>query len=166
MRMSAHGKLSNVSILITGLVILGVLWFFGSFLGTDVTFRSSDAQWVDRTIESKGRGFFGVVYQFEAYRIKCGVPSVQLQRVTEKPSWYLREHWFNDYSDPKWQVSLWKPVGGAETEVYKPDESFSCLKRGLTAIERERVRSRTVEFIARTSHNKSLNADASDAGAG
>ncbi len=61
--------------------------------GTDVAFQSSDGNWADREVLSKGRKFEQIVVLFELYKLKCNAPNAQLQRVTRKPL----SKWFNSY---------------------------------------------------------------------
>ena len=90
-------------VLVLGLPAIGIYWFLGGFSGTSVHFQSSDGHWQDSEVLFKGRQFRHVLPLFENYRSVCA-PRATLQRTTGIPPWYKIEHWFNDYSDPKWAI--------------------------------------------------------------
>jgi hypothetical protein len=134
---------------IVGVLLLGsiVLWSLGLLGPTWVTFQSSDGEWADSEILMKGRDFETLVTRFELYRAKCN-PAAALQRTTERPSWWMPEHWFNDYSEPKWLLPY--SSRGAKTALvyYPPASAQHCANRPATLEEVDEARARARELIA------------------
>ena len=52
----------------------------------------------------KSETFKQIVELFELYKIQCNKPRAQLQRVSERPSFITFGWWFDDFTEPKWQV--------------------------------------------------------------
>jgi len=103
-------------------------WFVGAFSGTNVSFQSSDGEWADTEILFKGRDFGSIRRSFETYRVNCSPNSV-LQRTTLKPEWHTLDHWFNDYSSPKWRVPYFPALPNAVGGYYPPIHVKHCANR-------------------------------------
>jgi hypothetical protein len=104
------------------------LWSIG-FLGpTWVKFQSSDGEWADSEILTKGRRFEDIATLFELYRSKCN-SAASLQRTTRRPSWFTFEHWFNDYSEPKWLVPYAEGLPKTASGHYPEASANHCANR-------------------------------------
>lgn len=121
--------MSRRSVLKLGAVALLLAVCFILFGDPDVDFRSSDSQWADSEIQSKGRTFEIVVANFEAYRLMCEAPTAKLVRTTET-------FWINIFAlpsyltDKKWQVPY--AAEDPEIETYYPPASDAghCYNAG------------------------------------
>lgn len=123
-------------------------WFIGSFNGSDVAFQSSDGQWADSEVQFKGRDFSAVAYRFEAHRIRCSAPEAMLQRITPRPSWYQWDNWFNNYSEPKWQVPYHEPYPHTASGHYRPADKAHCAYKALTPDESDLARQRATARVS------------------
>ena len=156
--------LKGLMILLFAIVVLaGLVWSSWFIKGTDVAFQSSDGKWSDREVQFKGRDFKTVVTYFEGYRIKCKAPYVTMQRTTLRPE---KAHWFDNYSDAKWAVPYQEPYSHLVSGVYPPNEPNHCSKKALSPEQRKEARRLAMDFIDKITHNKSLNTDTGDPGAG
>ena len=130
-------------LLVTG----AALWSFGLLGPTSVSFQSSDGEWADGEVLMKGRDFEAVVVRFQLYRSKCNA-SALLQRTTRKPHWFTVEHWFNDYSEPKWLVPYADALPKATPGYYPPVSATHCANQGATWEEFSQAEDRARDLIA------------------
>lgn len=95
----------------------------------DAIFESSDGVWTDSTVDIKGRRFYAVVWEFEAYKLKHHKPTVTLGRITPEPK--------EKKTDLKWKVPLGVSSGRARrfTDGYLPGEIEEIKKRADAAYE-------------------------------
>lgn len=89
------------------LCMLAVLAARAPWNGTAILFQSSDGNWA--ATEGAGKrdlGFQGIQREFGDYKRKCGALALgaRLQRATPRPPWWNPTSWFDDYSEPQWQV--------------------------------------------------------------
>jgi hypothetical protein len=91
------------------ILILTILYLIGWFIYKPaVSFESSDGKWGDRELPLKGRSFYGIVYYFEKYKLRCNAPEVTMVRTTPKnlinifgwPSYLFDEKWKLEYREP------------------------------------------------------------------
>lgn len=114
-----------------------------------MAYQSSDGNWADNEIQLKGRNFHTMVFGFEAYKLACGAPDAKLQRTTRRPSFINPKYWFNDYSDPKWQVLLSDPHPNLEGKSYYPPVNMDhCANKGLKEEDFDLIQKRTEGYIS------------------
>jgi hypothetical protein len=113
------------------------------FSGTRVTFQSSDGLWGQKENSFRGRKFLNTVILFEEYKIKCNVPAVTLQRVTERPESFSVEGLYDDYSDAKWKVPLADNAQPNKVGSFEPE----CAKRGIFDSELKLATARAYMYI-------------------
>jgi hypothetical protein len=118
-----------VHTLIVLLLFGAALWSVGFIGPTSVAFQSSDGEWEDSEVLFKGRKFEDVSPLFAEYRFRCN-PAVTLQRTTPRPPWYTLEHWFNDYSEPKWLVPYAEKLPTPATVHYPETPLDHCCADG------------------------------------
>jgi hypothetical protein len=95
-------------------VILVLLpYLLSSARGSDVSVVSSDGRFADVEVLSKGRTYRIIRANFERYKLECKVANVVLQRTTVRPSRISLKHYFNDYTEEKWQLPQVEPHGAA-----------------------------------------------------
>jgi len=122
--------ISLIAIACMSVLAVGYLaWLVGAFSGTNIAFQSSDGEWADSEVVFKGRDYEYIRESFEIYRANCSPTSV-LQRTTLKPKWYALDHWFNDYSSPKWQVPYAPALPNAVDGYYPPVHIRHCANKG------------------------------------
>ena len=114
--------------LVMAIPFVYLAWMVGTFKGTNVSFQSSDGEWADSEVLFKGREFQGIREGFETYRANCA-RDARLQRTTPKPKWNAFDHWFNDYSAPKWQVPYAPALPNAVRGYYPPVDIKHCANR-------------------------------------
>jgi hypothetical protein len=139
---------------ILGLVIFSLLtlWGLGIYVfesqGTDTAFQASDGNWADNEVLFKGRSFESIVFSYELYKIVCGIPEVQLQRITEKPSIFTTSWWFDDFDSPKWRVPIAKRHPNLEGEsYYRPKDKEHCSNQPVSKEHLEQAEEQTIEYI-------------------
>jgi len=129
-----------------GFVFAALGWFSGT---GNVRFQSSNGEWTHREFRQKGEDFLWIATLFEAYRVKCW-PSAVLQRTTVRPTWHDWDHWFNDYSEPKWKVPYAAPI---RAEVIYPNHTAqgakSCASQILQIQEVDDARERAIRLYGR-----------------
>jgi hypothetical protein len=113
------------------LLACGYVWLFYS-TGTDVKYQSSNMQWADSEMSWKGRDLDVVLFNFYLYKLNCSQPNLELQRITPKPNWYNFEHWFNDYSEPKWQIPIGTANDNTKAGHYLSITEVKCNGKGVS----------------------------------
>lgn len=87
--------------------LLAIIAFF-TWGFPDVTFESSDGDWDDREVRTKGRNYEVVLQHFEKYKTSCGRQNAFLVRTME-PNEYNVFAWWGYSHDVEWAVPYRPP---------------------------------------------------------
>jgi hypothetical protein len=110
--------------------LFAILFGYILFGNPDVSFRTSDANWADSEINSKGRDFESIVFNFERYKLSCSAPEAVLLRTTPR-IWINVFAWPAFASERKWRV----PYADAVPEIgtyYPPAGQRHCYNEGAS----------------------------------
>ena len=130
------------------LLLCGIgLWSIGLLGPTWVKFQSSDGEWAESEVLMKGRRFEDVAMLFELYRSRCN-SAASLQRTTGQPAWFTFQHWFNNYSEPKWLVSYAEGLPNTASGHYPEGSANHCANRPASREELMAAEERARSFVA------------------
>lgn len=136
-----------IFIIVILVIVLALLFSNPASRGTRVSFQSSKGDWSDTEYPAMGRDFESVVVSFELYKLQCDAADAHFERITPRPRWYEPESWFNDYSEPQWQVPQAGPSPYAETGNFPPGQLEHCANSLVDAADFDRARLAAKSYI-------------------
>jgi hypothetical protein len=116
------------------------------FHSPNVTLRSSDGRWADSEIQSKGRSFDELVWNFEGYKLSCSALDAKLVRATPE-FWYDVFAWPNYLTDRKWHV----PYSNTHPEIgdYYPQTTMqNCATAPKSPALMKQADAETARYLA------------------
>jgi hypothetical protein len=124
-------------------IVMGY-WLFGD---TNIVLRSSDGKWADSEVLFKGRKFEILVWNFEAYKMRCSAPNAILLRATPE-RWYNVFAWPDYLTNYKWHV----PYSDAHPEIgdyYPAVSAKNCYNLGTSMKDARQVDLNAARYLSR-----------------
>jgi hypothetical protein len=129
MAATGNSDMSIKSRLGTLILILFFVVFFHpliyALIWPDCSYESTDGEWGDREVQTKGRGFDNMLTLFELYKLRCDAPAAKLVRTTRKNPLNILA-WRSYLRDEKWKVEY-----GVPSKEKELNSAMSALKDEL-----------------------------------